>query len=1116
MVKVFAGVRYALSNTLNDTLAGQLATLLDANSGTPTLPSDEKLTHYISNTLPATQPIDELPEESDAYIVTSFWVERSVILAARQDESGFSPDPSLIFSGVIATATDLSYADLDVLSAGISALGGQWRSALTKDITHLFALSTGSAKYETSQQFKGDMDLKVVVPHWFDDCVRIGQQIEPGPYEWPDPKVFAPTWDREEAGKKSKLRSPQKLSPEKSAMYASVFQNGPPPEPKNVWKGFKLMLDLEMNESQFAAHEADITREGGVVVHEVEEADILIMRYRSGPNFVKAYRLNKTIGTLAWMWFVRATSRISRPTEQLLHYPVPYTPIDGFSEHKITITNYTGPDREYLKKLITILGAQFTADMTGNNTVVIAASMEGQKTHKALSWSIPVVNHVWLEDCFIQWRHVAQAHDKYTYFPPGVDFGKLLGKKGLGRSGYDPSELELIEKEVVAQEAGEPMQSNNDGDSQLPATGQSAREVEDVVMADGDMSIGAFLDHDMQMDVDDEDPSPKKKAPPKPKRAAAKPKPVPKSKPVSKAKPASRNGRSATEADEDDAPPNAGSENENEQPPPESPTITRLRVKRGVTTKKKQTTIQSDDDEPVVVVSSSKTKSPAKKSVPQDDDDESDAPPKAERKSTVKRTYGSSSKRQVPADETDLEATPPPKSPSKSSLSTPKRTVSVLVPTYDQVKSASKNSPSKTGRTVSFRAQAHETASASPKRSRVMKSKPGPSSGSPPPSVSPPPLDKRTRKTSDTRRPETPAGPSNLMGTPATLTRSPSRRSAATKATQRLREEIMPDVLNFAKELKSGNIKSMWDKSRASAKKTKELLKGKKRLSMGDGDDEEGEPDEEEQPEKKKRRKSATGAKVTGKGKGKAEAEESGEEEVEESVSEQPVKKVEKATTATGKKSGQISKKDPASIVIMTTQVTLSDDVQKVMTKLGVKFTTKPSECTHLVAKSIVRTEKFLCAMAAGPIIVTDKWVHTCVRTKHILVEDDFLLHDAQGEAKYSFTLADALERARTSGGKLFAGMTFLLTPRLPMEVKILKAVVLASGGQTTINSTPTQRTMKNNTTKFVISCPADVSIWRGLAEQGCHIYSPELLLNSALRQEIDWDNPSNKVDGSY
>jgi mediator of DNA damage checkpoint protein 1 len=81
-------------------------------------------------------------------------------------ERYYSPDPIMIFSGVVACATDvselslitlydidvdykLSQWDLEVLSAGITSLGGQWRTALTRDVTHLFALHKQSNKVLT-------------------------------------------------------------------------------------------------------------------------------------------------------------------------------------------------------------------------------------------------------------------------------------------------------------------------------------------------------------------------------------------------------------------------------------------------------------------------------------------------------------------------------------------------------------------------------------------------------------------------------------------------------------------------------------------------------------------------------------------------------------------------------------------------------------------------------------------------------------------------------------------------------------------------------------------------------------------------------------------------------
>lgn len=100
-----------------------------------------------------------------------------------------------------------------------------------------------------------------------------------------------------------------------------------------------------------------------------------------------------TIGTLAWLWYVRASGTLTRPADQLLHYPIPDKPAEGFTNEVtlpaqflsspsslmsavqvITVTNYTGKDREYLKKLITLMGGEFTASMSAErNTVVVAA-----------------------------------------------------------------------------------------------------------------------------------------------------------------------------------------------------------------------------------------------------------------------------------------------------------------------------------------------------------------------------------------------------------------------------------------------------------------------------------------------------------------------------------------------------------------------------------------------------------------------------------------------------------------------------------------------------------------------------------------------------------------------
>ena len=75
-------------------------------------------------------------------------------------------------------------------------------------------------------------------------------------------------------------------------------------------------------------------------------------------------------------------------------------------------------------------------------------SLSGTKATKAQSWSIPIVNHTWLEDCFIQWRNLTVGLEKYIGFPNGVDFSKLLGVRGVSVA----VDVEGLDAEVDAEE----------------------------------------------------------------------------------------------------------------------------------------------------------------------------------------------------------------------------------------------------------------------------------------------------------------------------------------------------------------------------------------------------------------------------------------------------------------------------------------------------------------------------------------------------------------------------------------------------------------------------------------------------------------------------------------
>jgi hypothetical protein len=66
---------------------------------------------------------------------------------------------------------------LEVLSAGITAIGGSWHTGLTRNIMHLFALGPHSRKYETVVHFQASTHLKLLHPHWLDDAIKLGVRV---------------------------------------------------------------------------------------------------------------------------------------------------------------------------------------------------------------------------------------------------------------------------------------------------------------------------------------------------------------------------------------------------------------------------------------------------------------------------------------------------------------------------------------------------------------------------------------------------------------------------------------------------------------------------------------------------------------------------------------------------------------------------------------------------------------------------------------------------------------------------------------------------------------------------------------------------------------------------
>jgi mediator of DNA damage checkpoint protein 1 len=201
--------------------------------------------------------------------------------------------------------------------------------------------------------FRNSAHITIVLPQWFDQCWSTQMRLPSDVFQFPDPPYLRKDHDvaayKAQMLVKTHAEGSLHLSNglDKKAMYGTmqvaVTSTSPAPRARNVWQGRSILLSpfLELDAQRRESLGARIRLSGGLVVSAdeeddslaVDQADILITRFRSGAAYAKALASGKTIGTLAWLFYVERTGIMSRPRDQLLHYPVRDKPIHGFKDH---------------------------------------------------------------------------------------------------------------------------------------------------------------------------------------------------------------------------------------------------------------------------------------------------------------------------------------------------------------------------------------------------------------------------------------------------------------------------------------------------------------------------------------------------------------------------------------------------------------------------------------------------------------------------------------------------------------------------------------------------------------------------------------------------------------
>ena len=111
-------------------------------------------------------------------------------------------------------------------------------------------------------------------------------------------------------------------------------------------------------------------------------------------------------------------------------------------------------------------------------------------------------------------------------------------------------------------------------------------------------------------------------------------------------------------------------------------------------------------------------------------------------------------------------------------------------------------------------------------------------------------------------------------------------------------------------------------------------------------------------------------------------------------------------------------------------------------------ITHEPANCTHLAAPHIVRTHKFICALAHAPIILSTDFVDQCLAKNEFLPAEKFELKDPEGEKRLEIKLKEATGRARELRGHLLQGYTIFCTEGVHGGFDTYKSIIETNGGK--------------------------------------------------------------------
>ena len=162
------------------------------------------------------------------------------------------------------------------------------------------------------------------------------------------------------------------------------------------------------------------------------------------------------------------------------------------------------------------------------------------------------------------------------------------------------------------------------------------------------------------------------------------------------------------------------------------------------------------------------------------------------------------------------------------------------------------------------------------------------------------------------------------------------------------------------------------------------------------------------------------------------------------------------------------------SVCLMFTKGEPTAAQKRSISAMNFKLANDFSECTHLIAKAVKTTEKFLSAVGEGKEIVIPKWISTCHKNGEMINESDYRpSSDNYKDLNLNKSIENANKRALYEGYKFilshsdklppFDAMTTIITSNGGQIVKMIKSTDIKSTIYVCANSEDKDEISRNN-----------------------------------------------------